>query len=214
MYSVADIKQTYFARFLNDIKDTDAVYKPNLSAADIAAVYSDEDATKQPKNKWQQLYETKDLFEDRRERFLDHLLARFAESFNDYALLMYTINYNEQTEEKIDSAELIAAKIKTLKNYDDISSNRGKAFNYFPQHDDLTIDTTQIWDTLNVSGLEKRISFLTGIQDPSRRFLYCIQNIEVICMEKEVTENGQVILKCFHSFYVESLAGVRLDSLE
>jgi hypothetical protein len=30
--------------------------------------------------------ETGDMFLDRRNRFLDHLLARFAESFNDYAL--------------------------------------------------------------------------------------------------------------------------------
>ena len=81
----------------------------------------------------------------------------------------------------MDFAEITAAKIRTLNAYDDISSNRGKAYNYFPQNDDFTVDATRLWDTDNVSGLEKRISFLTGIKDFTRRFLYCIKNIEIIC---------------------------------
>ena len=214
LFSTANITHTYYAQFLEDIKDMEDVYRKSGATVLLKDTIVNADSTLQPRNAWQQLYETKSVFEDRRSRFLDHLLARFAESFNDYALLMYTINYSEQTEEKIDFAELTDAKIRTLKTYDDISSNRGRAYNYFPQKEDLTIDTTKLWDTDNVSGLEKRISFLTGIKDFTRRFLYCIKNIEIICTEKSVEENGEEKLKCFHSFYITTLSGIKLNSKE
>jgi hypothetical protein len=127
---------------------------------------------------------------------------------------MYTINYNDMTEEKIDFTDITNAKIRTLKNYDDISSNRGRAYDYFPQKDDFTVDTIRLWDTDNVSGLEKRISALTGIANSNRRFLYCIKNIEIICNEKAVTVNGQEKITCFHSFQVTSFNGIVLISPE
>lgn len=214
LFSTAAITHTYYAQFLQDIKDIAPIYKLDGPTVLLKEAIVNADATIDPKNRWQQLYEPKYVFEDRRSRFLDHLLARFAESFNDYALLMYTINYSEQTEEKIDFGELTDAKIHTLKAYDDISSNRGKAYNYSPQKNDFTVDTTQLWDTTNVSGLEKRISFLTGIKDFTRRFLYCIKNIEVICTEKTVDENGEEKLKCFHSFSLTIWNGVKMNSKE
>jgi hypothetical protein len=118
------------------------------------------------------------------------MLARFAESFNDYAMLMYSINYNEKTEEKISFSELTEAKIRTLSQYDILSSQRGKAYNYFPQNDDFTIAVSALWDTDNVSGLEKKVSFLTGIKDYTRRFLYCIKNDETDSMEEVVVEGN------------------------
>ena len=36
--------------------------------------------------------ENESTFNDRRNRFLDHLMARFAESFTDYALIAYRID--------------------------------------------------------------------------------------------------------------------------
>ena len=160
------------------------------------------------------LYEDKATYEDRRSRFLDHLLARFAESFNDYALLMYRINFEEKTEEKISFNDLADAKRFFLKNYPVISSERGKAFNYLPLKSDFTVDSTGLWDTQNVSGLEKRTSFLAGISDFSRRFLYCIRNEKIICTEKLVSENGEDVLKCFHSFSFTSAKGIKLKSTE
>ena len=212
LLSTDNITQTYYAQYLEDIKDIIPIYATDGAATLLSDVFSEQDSTKQPKNRWQQLYEPNDLFEDRRSRFLDHLLARFAESFNDYALMMYTINYEEETEEKIDFSDITDAKIRTLKSYDETSANRSKAFNYFPQEDDFSLDITELWDTGNVSGLEKRISLLTGIKNFWRRFLYCIKNIEIICNEKEVVENGESILRCFHSFKVTSLDGITLQS--
>ncbi len=90
------------------------------------------DATAELQNGWQALFEPKDVFEDRRSRiFLDDLLARFAESFNDYALLMYKINYDNKTEEKISFADLWLPKTTRFQHYPQISSERGKAFIIF-----------------------------------------------------------------------------------
>lgn len=212
LFSVADIKSTYYAQFLMGVKDLDSIYKSSGSTVLLQDIINNADSTIDPKNGWQNLYEPKDDFEERRNRFLDHLLARFGESFNDYALMMYRINYSERTEEKISLEELIAAKIKTLKNYDIISSQRGKAFNYFPQNDDFTVNSALLWDTDNVSGLEKRISFLTGINDYTRRFLYCIANMEIVCTEETVEVSGQQVLKCFHTFSFTSLSGIAMTS--
>jgi len=212
LFSIADLKQTYYAQFLGDIKDLGPVYKTNGTIPLLKTTIENADSNHEFKNNWQDLYENKQVFQDRRSRFLDHLLARFAESFNEYALLMYRINYEERTEEKISFDEVTTSKIKLLGNYPEISSNRGKAFNYFPQKEDetFTVDPTMLWDTDNVSGLEKRICSLTGIIDDSRRFLYCIKNIEIICREAMVTENGEEILKCLHEFKVTTTTEISL----
>ena len=212
LLSIDDIKSTYYVRFLSDIKDIESIYKTSSTGILLEDVISNAHSTAEPRNAWQKLYESKDGFEERRNRFLDHLLARFGESFNDYALMMYRINYTERTEEKIEPAELMAAKIKSLEKYDIISSERGKAFNYFPQKPDFSVDDALLWDTDNVSGLEKRISLLTGISDYTRRYLYCIANIEVICTEESAEVNGEEVLKCFHSFSFTSLGGITMRS--
>ncbi len=214
LFSIGNIKQTYFAQFLKNVQDLDPVYNTSGLFVSLETVLTNQDATANLKNGWQMLYEDKSNYEDRRGRFLDHLLARFAESFNDYALLMYRINYEDKTEEKISFSDLADAKRNVLKNYPAISSERGKAFNYLPMKSDFTVDSTRLWDTQNVSGLEKRTSFLAGISDFSRRFLYCIRNEKIICNEKLVSENGEDVLKCFHSFSFTSASGIKLKSAE
>lgn len=83
---------------------------------------------------------------ERKNRFLNHLIAQHCEKFTDYSLLLY----NSILEEK-----LINHKVSFLQNYPQISAERGKAFNY--------TDSSQVWDTDNVSGLKKRICSLIGI---------------------------------------------------
>ncbi|MDJ0715452.1 MAG: hypothetical protein QNJ54_14700 [Prochloraceae cyanobacterium] len=87
---------------------------------------------------------------DRKNRFLDYLMAQFSEKFTDYSLLLY-----ESIEQK-----LIKNKIDFLMHYPQISNERGKAFNY--------LDKKEVWDTDNVSGLKKRISRLLGIPSYKR----------------------------------------------
>ncbi|MDL5045448.1 hypothetical protein QQ054_05260 [Oscillatoria amoena NRMC-F 0135] len=92
--------------------------------------------------------ETPAEFEKRKNKFLDHLLARFCEQFTDYALLAYSIDGPKA------GMELIKDKLEFLNLYPEISANRGKAFN---AHDAV------IWNQQNVSGYEKRTSLLSGI---------------------------------------------------
>ncbi|MDB4582350.1 YegP family protein [Draconibacterium sp.] len=105
-------------------------------------------------------------FEDRRNRFLDHLMARFAEQFTDYVLLMYSMDTPRAP------GDLIEDKIAFLKDYVEISSDRGKAFNY-KSCPDLWTSETATGD--NVSGYEKRLARLTGIERYDRRSLLCVK---------------------------------------
>src|SRR5699024_9243353 len=69
-------------------------------------------------------------FEDRRNRFLDHLIARFGESFSDYVMLMYRIAGEGGDGESRSRGELIHDKEEFLADYPSISAQRGKAFDY------------------------------------------------------------------------------------
>lgn len=122
----------------------------------------------------QLLVENKELYLERRQGFLQHLLARFAETFTDYALLTFGNASNEKIEEsKIEATE------KFLTNYDDISSNRGKAFDY-------RVDG---WNNHNISGFEKRVKSLSGMEHWKRRSL-C--NFEVNRYDEQYAVNLKI----------------------
>ncbi|MFM9946767.1 MAG: hypothetical protein ACKV1O_02405 [Saprospiraceae bacterium] len=99
--------------------------------------------------------ENRDRFLKRREQFLNHLLARFAEQFNEYTLLMYALEGQAKTGD-----EVVADKARFLSHYADTSRNRGKAFDY---------TLKKIWDTENVSGFEQRVAGFMGLDDWKRR---------------------------------------------
>jgi len=189
LFSTDDkIVQTYYGQFLDNIKDSDALYRKTGTTNLLRELLNIQDSTTtSPPNDWEKLYEPNETFIDRRNRFLDHLMSRFAESFNDYVFLMYTLDFQQQKEEGIDPLDLIKNKIDFLKDYPDMSYERACAFNYFPLHDDFTLDTSQFWNTDNVAGLEKKICRLGGFRDPSdtiksyyRRFLYCLGSASII----------------------------------
>lgn len=96
---------------------------------------------------------------DRRHRFLDHLLARFAETFTDYVLINYSITGDRR---KTD-ADLLNEKAAFLSDYPVLSRDRFRAFNY--------CDCEEIWDTANVSGFQQRVCRLLGIDNVRRRSL-------------------------------------------
>ena len=98
-------------------------------------------------------------FNNRRNRFLDHVASRFGEQFSDYVLLMYSLDSKKAPRELIDD------KTAFLQEYPVISSERGKAFNYK--------DGAAIWNTNNVAGLKKRISRILGIDSYHRVQLSC-----------------------------------------
>ncbi len=84
----------------------------------------------------------------RRNRFLNHLLARFAEQFTDYALL------------QAEQAQLIDDKEAFLQNYPVLSQARGTAYNYL-----------QPAGEENWAGLEKRIRYKLGLKLPEENFM-------------------------------------------
>jgi len=89
----------------------------------------------------------------RKNKFLNHLLARFNESFTDYSLFLFDYS-NKFTDSKMEPLEQsMRAKMQFLRNYPAISSNRFKAVNYAESFDDPT----------NRSGLEKRIAAKLGV---------------------------------------------------
>jgi len=94
---------------------------------------------------------------ERKNRFLNYLIAQYCEKFTDYSLLLY----NSILEEK-----LINNKVNFLQKYPQISAGRGKAFNY--------ADSSEVWDTDNVSGLKQRICSLIGI--PYKRRTLALSN--------------------------------------
>jgi hypothetical protein len=203
LLSLEDIKQTYFSQFLETIPHIDPIYKKDgASNPLLKTVYTGQDSTVGSTNKaWKNLVENEITFEERRNHFLDHLLGRFAESFNEYVLMLYTINYKDRTAASINSEKLIKNKIDFLKEYPVISYERGKAFNYFPLTEKNKIDAARLWDTDNVSGLEKRTAKLAGIKNYFRRFLSCIKNIEITAVQE--TE----LVKTYYTFTVKNKNG-------
>jgi hypothetical protein len=106
----------------------------------------------------QNLVESTGLFNERRNRFLNHFLARFSEDMSEYEAINRWL-VPDKVEER-----LIMDKTNILKNgeYYKISSNRGKGYDY---------TRPEFWDTKNVSGLERRAGRLLGFADVNRHTL-------------------------------------------
>ena len=105
-------------------------------------------------------------YTERRTVFLEHLLARFAETFTDYALL--EAGFASETTIADNQVGLMQ---RFLREWPVLSADRGKAFDY-------RLDG---WNSKNTSGLEKRFKAYCGIADERRHYL-C--NFEVQRMEE------------------------------
>jgi hypothetical protein len=84
-------------------------------------------------------------------------LARFAEKFTGYGMILKDVESNTELADK----QLIKDKANFLQQYPIVSAERGKGYNYSKAQ----------WNTTNVSGLEKRIALKLGISNYSRRDL-------------------------------------------
>jgi hypothetical protein len=157
------VTQTYFSQVTTDIP---LVYEildvPTTSASTVQKFGSNTQnindvATAAFAPKLNALTRKFDPFIERRNRFLDHLLARFGEQFSTDFLLKVSAGYGNYSGTADPEIDLINAKIHFMQNYVDISRNRSKGFNY------LSADG-EAW---NVSGLEKRICLLLNIPNNS-----------------------------------------------
>jgi len=114
--SPVDYSSTYFVQLPSDIPDIGPIIRTTGAGEKI------EFATK----KWQEIITEFDDVGKRKNQFLDHLLARFGETFKgDILKKMYELGDIEN----LDNA-LIEAKTHFLQDYIQLSKYRGKGFDY------------------------------------------------------------------------------------
>lgn len=140
-----ELKRTYFTQAIQGVKGFDELVN-NYETSDDNALTDT-------------LYKELDNSVERKNQILDHLISRFSEQFNEYTFLMKTL-YGVAADEII-----LSNKEAFLQEYKEVSAERGLGYNYFRQPD------TELWDTTNVSGAQKRIARLLGIKNYNRRYL-------------------------------------------
>lgn len=142
-----DLATSYFSQYLSNIAGTEGAFDdefyidPNLVADEQRRAA---------------VRESKDEFIQRRTRLLDHLLARFAERFTDNVMLMVSNDSSLRSPEA-----LMMDRIRFLQEQPLLSRERQRAFNY----------QLPSWNNRNVSGLQKRVARLAGIENYSQRDL-------------------------------------------
>lgn len=150
------VDATYFAQMVDTFPDASRIYATGITQADLAALLEDNAAKK-----------------ERRSRLLDHLLSRFAEDVRHHAGIM-------RSAFGADADSLISLKSGLLENYPELGGERSLAYDYAP------MTGKPLWNSPNVSGLERRIARLLDIENPDRRDLsgihggegmYLIENI-------------------------------------
>ncbi len=107
-------------------------------------------------NYLQAILEDPQQYTQRRTAFLEHLMARFSESFTDYALLSAGFLSQQQIADN-----QVGLMENFLTNLPALSGDRSKAYNYEKLG----------WNTDNISGYEKRFKAFTGIVDGARHYL-------------------------------------------
>lgn len=136
------MQRTYFYQVVDSFREYSAIYGVTPGSV-VTTIESIEDT---------------DLLVERRNRFLDHMIARFAERFNDFVNVMYD-------EFGATSAAMIPYKCAFLADYPAVSSGRSMAYDYSLQA------PSDLWNSSNISGLERRLAALLGITDYTRRDL-------------------------------------------
>ncbi|HTI61056.1 hypothetical protein [Mucilaginibacter sp.] len=115
-----------------------------------------------------QLIETPDQQKQRRNRLLDHLLARFNELFVDYSVFKFQQNKTGDFFDEATADELIDDKIQFLSVYPEISCGRSRAFNY----------TKPLYGSGdNVTGLQLRIQKMLGVISSQNKKLSVPTNV-------------------------------------
>ncbi|MGN7863238.1 hypothetical protein [Chryseobacterium sp. 22458] len=139
------LKRTFFTQALKNIKGFDQLV--SRYATDDDDLLTDS------------LYKELDNSVERRNEVLDHLISRFAETFSDYTFLMKSL-YGKSSDEIV-----LSNKENFLKEYTSLSKDRGLGYNY------TLIRESDIWNTGNISGVQKRIARLLGIKNYTQRNL-------------------------------------------
>lgn len=136
-----DQRRTEFHQAVTSFTGWERLYRGADVAAALDAGLDDEDAMVR-----------------RRNRFLDHLIARHGERFHELAEVM-------RTEFGMGPEAMIGPKCAFLAGYPETGRRRGLAY------DDSLQGEADLWNSENVSGLERRLAALLGIPLATRRNL-------------------------------------------
>jgi hypothetical protein len=118
-----------------------------------------------------QLIETPDQQKQRRNRLLDHLLARFNELFVDYSVFKFRQNKEGDFFGEAATEELIDDKMQFLNVYSEISGGRSHAFIYTKTFYPLDINDN------NIAGLQLRIQKMLGLVSSQNKKLAIPTNV-------------------------------------
>ncbi|MFT3823201.1 MAG: hypothetical protein QM731_04740 [Chitinophagaceae bacterium] len=125
-----------------------------------------------------EIIETETRRKQRKNIFLDHLLARFGESFTEYVLQQFQEQCDCSSSVEGDSVDSLVLQYKAafLKRIPELSSERGKGFNYKA----LDCSKPDVWDSANVAGLKKRVCMYLGFSDFNRKTLTCAPEFDIV----------------------------------
>jgi hypothetical protein len=166
LFDIKSIDRTYFPTYLDENHLTgEDFYSKTLYTTELESKLLDGASLSDTS-----LYENEVTFNDRRNRVLDHLMARFSESFNDYVFMMYQLSQSTSGMGSFtfDYKDLIEDKQSFIKDYPEISSKRGLGIDYLNATLNATTATLEFhdfWNSNHRGGYEKRIAKLLGIDN-------------------------------------------------
>ncbi|HEV2833374.1 MAG TPA: hypothetical protein VGW31_15450, partial [Hanamia sp.] len=171
-------EHSYFYQTLYNIPGIKDLIKafPQNGTADDWQKFMEDDSNDYIK-RLKEIIETQTKEKQRKNIFLDHLLARFGESFSAYVVKEYEerclCEMDMESERVAD--KVLQDKASFLKNIPELSSERGKGFNYKA----LDCGRPDVWDTNNVEGVKKRVCAYLGFPDHKRKTLTCPPEFEI-----------------------------------
>jgi hypothetical protein len=122
----------------------------------------------------------------RQNRFLDHLLARFAEQFTDYSSFSDADGVTQETSENNGISQvkktLLSSKLELLRAYDRLSRSRGSGYNILAASDENSC-----------SGLEQLLRLKLGLLDDEK--LYVIEHILFRPIPDDTLQNELPVLR-------------------
>lgn len=204
-----EVDQTYFGQPLSMVPNVEPLVNGSelsfLVPLQGTEVASDSENTSLDNyaDDLQKLIKAEDPFFERRSRFLDHLLGRFAEN-------LVAINSNSSpgdSKSGVDPNDELDTRIEFLKNYPDISANRAKGYD----------PNQEYWDTTNISGIEKRVKLVMGIDLKAIRLTHATGfNIEFLEEADLLLEEYINVLydELEHSTIIESFFPLGFDTAE
>lgn len=172
---IAGVVPTYYSQVLKEVQG-------------IEELYFDYDRLGE---KLGGLLETEEERLDRRNRFLDHLLARFAEEMTEYGLILFSKRLSESPESALEAKEeILRDKARYLRDYPVLSRDRGKGFDMMKINESLS-PLYEMWDTEdNITGYQKRIARSLGMDFMGRRDLAIFDfSIEPVLVEEPPLSN-------------------------